>query len=224
MSKKILFIVSNAFAIGPHNRRTGNYLPEVAHPYAEFTRANYQIDFASLTGDTPFLDALNLAADPDNLAFLVGPGWASMQKAKKLSDVNVNPYDAIFMPGGLAPMVDMPDHALLKKTIKETYERKAVVGAVCHGPVSLLNVKLSNGAYLLAGKNISSFTNEEEANYAKADVPFELETALTGQGAIFHKAAPWQAYSIADGRLVTGQNPASAKGVAEKMIKVLETA
>jgi putative intracellular protease/amidase len=224
MSKKILFIVSNAFAIGPHNRRTGNYLPEVAHPYAEFTRANCQIDFASLTGDTPFLDALNLAADPDNLAFLVGPGWALMQKAKKLSDVNVSPYDAIFMPGGLAPMVDMPDHALLKKTIKETYERKAVVGAVCHGPVSLLNVKLSDGTYLLAGKNISSFTNEEEVNYAKADVPFELETALTGQGAIFHKAAPWQAYSIADGRLVTGQNPASAKSVAEKMIKVLETA
>jgi putative intracellular protease/amidase len=120
-------------------------------------------------------------------------------------------------------LVDMPEHPLLKKVIKETYERKAVVGAVCHGPVSLLNVKLSNGPYLLAGKNISSFTNEEEENYAKADVPFELETALTKHGAIFHKTAPWQAYSIADGHLVTGQNPASAKGVAEKMINLLET-
>ena len=118
----------------------------------------------------------------------------------------------------------MPEHPLLKKVIQETYERKAVVGAVCHGPVSLLNVKLSNGTLLLAGKNISSFTNDEEANYALADVPFELETALTKQGAIFHKAAPWQAYSIADGNLVTGQNPASAKGVAETMIKLLEAA
>ena len=224
MSKKVLFIVSNAHAIGPHRRRTGNFLPEVAHPYAEFDRAKYQIDFASLTGDVPFLDALNLADDPDNLFFLVGKGWADMQKARKLDDVDVSQYDAIFMPGGLAPMVDMPEHPLLKKIIKETHERKAVVGAVCHGPVSLLNVKLSDGSYLLAGKNVSSFTNEEEENYAKADVPFELETALTRQGAIFHKTAPWQAFSIADGKLVTGQNPASAKGVAEKMILLLEAA
>jgi putative intracellular protease/amidase len=224
MPKKVLFIVSNAHIIGPHKRRTGNFLPEVAHPYAEFDRAGYQIDFASLTGDTPFLDALNLADDPDNLSFLVGKGWAAMQKAKKLSDVDVSQYDAIFIPGGLAPMVDMPEHPLLKNVIKETYERKAVVGAVCHGPVSLLNVKLSDGRYLVAGKNISSFTNDEEENYAKADVPFELEAALTNQGAIFHKTVPWQPFSVADGNLVTGQNPASAKGVAEKMIEVLEPA
>jgi len=224
MPKKILIIVSNANAIGPNKRRTGVFLSEVAHPYAEFDRAKYQTDFASLTGDTPYLDALNLADDPDNLSFLVGKGWAGMQKAKKLLDVDVRQYDAIFVPGGLAPMVDMPDHPLLKKVIKETFERKAIVGAVCHGPVSLLNVKLSNGEYLLKGKNISSFTNDEEDNYAKADVPFELETALTKQGAIFHKAGPWQAHSIADGKLVTGQNPASAKGVAEKMIKLLKAA
>jgi putative intracellular protease/amidase len=223
MPKKVLIIASNAHVIGPQRRRTGVFLPEVAHPYAEFDSAGYQVDFASLTGETPFLDALNLADDPDNLSFLVGAGWAAMQKAQKLSSVDVNQYDAIFVPGGLAPMVDMPDDPLLKKVIKETFERKAVVGAVCHGPVSLLNVKLSNGEYLLKGKNISSFTNDEEDNYAKADVPFELETALTKQGAIFHKAGPWQAHSIADGKLVTGQNPASAKGVAEKMIKLLET-
>ncbi len=222
MSKKVLIIVSNASAIGPHHRRTGNFLPEVAHPYAEFDRAKYQIDFASLTGDTPFLDALHLANDPDNLSFLVGKGWGSMQKARKLSDVDVSPYDAIFIPGGLAPMVDMPENPLLKKVIRETYERKAVVGAVCHGPVSLLNVKLSSGSYLLAGKNVSSFTNEEEENYAIADVPFELETALTSQGAIFHKTGPSAAFSIVDGNLVTGQNPASAKGVGEKMIGILE--
>lgn len=224
MSKKILFIVSNTNAIGPNHRRTGNFLPEVAHPYAEFDRANYQIDFASLSGDTPYLDALNLAGDPDNLAFLVGKGWATMQKAAKLSDVEVSVYDAIFMPGGLAPMADMPDHKQLKEVIQETYERKAIVGAVCHGPVSLLNVKLSDGSYLLKGKNISSFTNDEEENYAKADVPFLLETALTNQGAIFHKVGPWQPFSIADGNLVTGQNPASAKGVGQKMIKLLESA
>lgn len=220
--RNILIIVSNANAIGPNNRRTGIFLPEVAHPYAEFEAAKYQIDFASLTGDTPYLDALNLADDPQNLSFLTGKGWADMQKARKLADVDVSAYDGIFIPGGLAPMVDMPENELLKKVIKEAYERQDAVGAVCHGPVSLLNVKLSNGTFLLDGKNVTSFTNEEENNYAAADVPFLLQSALTNQGAKFHEAEPWSAHSITDGNLITGQNPASAKGVAEKMIKFLE--
>lgn len=222
MKKRILIIVSNANSIGPNKRRTGIFLPEVAHPYAEFDKANYLIDFASLTGDTPYLDALNLANDPDNLAFLTGNGWEAMQKAIKLSDTDVSSYDAIFVPGGLAPMVDMPENNLLKKIIKETYERNAVVGAVCHGPVALLNVKLSDGTYLVKDKNITSFTDEEEKGYAIADVPFLLESALTKQGAKFHSAAIWSDHSIADGSLVTGQNPASAKGVAKKMIVILE--
>lgn len=221
MKKTILIIVSNANAIGANNRRTGTFLPEVAHPYAEFDKAGYQIDFASLTGDTPYLDALNLADDPENLKFLTGKGWAAMQLAVKLSTVDVSAYDAVFVPGGLAPMVDMPEAPLLKKVIAETYERNAVVGAVCHGPVALLNVKLSDGSYLVNGKNIASFTTAEEDNYARPDVPFDLQTALTKQGAIFHAAEPWSANSITDGNLVTGQNPASAKGVGEKIVTIL---
>lgn len=219
--KQILIIVSNANAIGPNNRRTGTFLSEVAHPYAEFEKAGHHIDFASLTGDTPYLDALNLADDPENLKFLTGQGWADMQKAKKLATVDASAYDAIFVPGGLAPMVDMPENAELKKAIADTYERGGIVGAVCHGPVSLLNVKLNDGSYLVNGKNIASFTTEEEDNYARPDVPFDLQTALTHQGAIFHAAAPWSANSIADGRIVTGQNPASAKGVGEKIVALL---
>jgi putative intracellular protease/amidase len=221
MKKKVLIIVSNANVIGPHNRRTGTFLPEVAHPYAEFDKAGYQVDFASLSGDTPYLDALNEAGDPDNLKFLTGKGWVDMQHAKKLSDVDVSVYDAVFVPGGLAPMVDMPEAPLLKQVIADTWERGGVVSAVCHGPVSLLNVKLGDGSYLVDGKNITSFTTEEEDNYARRDVPFDLQTALTSQGAIFHPAAPWSANSIADGRLVTGQNPASAKGVGEKVVAIL---
>lgn len=223
MTKKILIIVSNANVIGPNNRRTGNFLPEVAHPYAEFDKANYDVDFVSLTGDTPYLDAMNLADEPQNLAFLTGKGWAMMQKAGKLSDVDVSGYDAIFIPGGLAPMVDMPENALLKKVIMETYDRNAVVGAVCHGPVSLLNAKLSDGSYFLEGKNITAFTNAEEEDYAKADVPFLLQTALINQGAKFHTAAPKSVFTVVDGNLVTGQNPYSAGEVAEKMIDILES-
>jgi len=222
MNTKVLIIVSNANSIGPNHRRTGTFLSEVAHPYAEFEKAGYQIDFASLTGESPFLDALNLADDPDNLKFLTGKGWEEMHNATKLSNVNLNDYDAVFVPGGLAPMVDMPEADELKKVIAEFYESDRIVGGVCHGPVSLLNVKLSDGSYLVKGKNITSFTTEEEDNYARPDVPFDLQTALTEQGAIFHAAEPWSANSIVDGNLVTGQNPASAKGVGEKIVALLE--
>lgn len=223
MKPKVLIIVSNANTIGPNNRRTGTFLPEVAHPYAEFEKADYEIDFASLTGESTFLDALNLADDPDNLKFLTGKGWEKMHSAPKLSSINTDDYDAVFIPGGLAPMVDMPENTELKKIIAGFYESNRIVGAVCHGPVSLLNVKLSDGNYLVNGKNIASFTTEEEDNYAKNDVPFDLQTALTEQGAIFHAAEPWSANSIVDGNLVTGQNPASAKGVGEKMVTLIES-
>lgn len=221
MSKKVLIIASNANAIGPNNRRTGVFLPEVAHPYAEFVKAGFHIDFASLTGDTPYLDALQLANDPDNLNFLIGDGWDLMQKASKLEDVDTNVYDAVFIPGGLAPMVDMPENDLLKKVIVDTYERGAIISAVCHGPVAFLNAKLNDDTYLVARKNISSFTTKEEDNYARADVPFDLQTALVAQGAIFHEAEPWQEQSIQDGRIVTGQNPASAKSVGQKVVAIL---
>lgn len=221
MKKKILIIVSNANAIGPNKRRTGTDLSEVAHPYALFDKAGYQIDFASLSGDTPYLDALDEADDSDNLKFLTGDGWVEMQKAVKLGDADVSVYDAIFVPGGLAPMVDMAENPLLKKIIAETYERGAVISAVCHGPVSFLNVKLSDGSYLVDGKNITSFTTAEEDNFARADVPFDLQTALTQQGAIYDVAKPMSANTIQDGRIITGQNPASAKGVGKKVVALL---
>lgn len=222
MSKRILIIVSNTKVIGPKNRKTGVFLDEVAHPYVEFDAAGYQIDFASITGEVPGLDNMEAKDEASNAKFLNEGGWDKMQHNRKLADIDASIYDAIFVPGGLAPMVDMPENELLKKVIAETYERKAVVGAVCHGPVSLLNVKLSDGTFLLKDKNVTSFTNEEENNYAVDDVPFLLETALTLQGAKFHAAAPWSDNSIADGNLVTGQNPASARGTALKVIALLE--
>ncbi|MBB5623715.1 putative intracellular protease/amidase [Pedobacter cryoconitis] len=222
MSKKILFIVSNSKVIGKKNRATGVFLDEVAHPYVEFDAAGYHIDFASITGEEPGLDNLEAKEEPLNAKFLQDGGWKKMKNNRKLAEVDASIYDAIFVPGGLAPMVDMPENPLLKKVIAEAYERNAVVGAVCHGPVSLLNVKLSDGTFLLKDKNVTSFTNEEENNYAKDDVPFLLESALTAQGAKFHGAIPWSSHSIADGNLVTGQNPASARETAQKIIAILE--
>lgn len=224
MKKKVLFIVSSAAQIGPKSRPTGNFLPEVAHPFHEFRQKGYDVVFASVRGGEPPIDGLNLTDDPLNVAFLNGEGLKSMKQSSKLSDVDVKSFDAIFVPGGLGPMVDMPQNEVIQKAIAETYDRGAIVGAVCHGPVSLLNVTLQDGTSLIKGKTIAAFSNEEEEGYAKEDVPFLLESALKAKGALFLSASPWQPNSVTDGRLVTGQNPASAKGVAEKMIALLESA
>ena len=222
MTKKILFIVSSAASIGPKNRKTGNFLPEVSHPYSAFVEQGYYVDFASVRGGSAPLDGTDLLDDPLNKSFMEGEGAKSFAATQEIASVDTKSYDAIFIPGGLGPMVDMPDNKIVQDAIVDTYERDAVVGAVCHGPVSLLNVNLSDGSALIDGKTIASFTNEEEEGYAKEDVPFLLESALKEKGAKFISVAPWQPNSIADGKLVTGQNPASAIGVAEKMIGILE--
>ena len=224
MKKRILIIASSANLIGPNNRSTGSFLTEIAHPYQTFIKQGYDVDIASVTGGEAPLDGMFEKDEEINTEFLNGEGLLKMKNSFAIDGVNVADYDAVFVPGGLAPMVDMPDNDTVHAAIASTYERGGVVGAVCHGPVSLLNVKLSDGSYLINGKNITSFSNAEEENYAKADVPFLLESALRERGANYTSVEVWQPYVITDGRLVTGQNPASAKGVAEHIIAVLEAA
>jgi putative intracellular protease/amidase len=221
MKKRILFVVSSANVIGPHNRATGNLLTEVANPYQTFKKQGYDIDVFSVNGGEAPIDMVELN-DELNIAFLNGEGSAAMKNTKKIDQVSVADYDAVFVPGGLAPVVDMPENTTVQNILSGMYEKGGVVSAVCHGPVALINVKLNDGSYLIDGKNVTGFSIAEEKNYAKEDVPFELEDALKNRGVKYSAAAPWQAYVVTDGRLVTGQNPASAKGVAESVIKILE--
>jgi len=190
-------------------------------PWA-FAPSSETVTFARLSGDTPYLDAPSLAADPVNLAFLTGKGWADMQKAKKLSDVDVRTYDARFVPGGLAPMADMSEHQLLKQVIKETYERNAIVGVVCYGPVSPLNVKLSDGSYLLAGKNLSYGRRGRELREAGRALPPRVCPDQAGRNLPQDRAVATFQHCGRESR--HRPNSASAKGVAEKMIKLLEAA
>lgn len=222
MAKKILFVVSSADRIGPNNRITGNLLTEVAHPYELFDKQGYQIDIFSIKGGVAPIEIFE-ADDPINVEFLNGEGAKKMKNTQRVDEIRVSDYDAVFIPGGLAPVVDMPDNTIVQQIISEMYSQGGLVSAVCHGPVSLLNVMLSDGAYLITGKNVTGFSAAEEENYAKADVPFELEDALRSRNSNYSCAGPWEAYSIADGRLITGQNPASAAGVAEKVIQMLES-
>ena len=184
MKKKVLFIITSASTIGPKNRKTGYFLPEVAHPHHEFIKSGYEVDFVSLEGGEPPVDGFDLE-DPINKAFVEREAWNSMKSTAKLDEVQIDQYDAVFVPGGLGPMVDMPENSLVQQAIADTYNRGAVVGAVCHGPAALLNVKLSDGSYLIDGKKVTSFSNSEESGYAQEDVPFLLETALKEKGAVY---------------------------------------
>lgn len=221
MKSKVLIIASSANSIGPNKRATGSFLTEIAHPYETFENQGYAVDIVSIKGGEAPLDGMDEKDEPLNVAFLTGDGLQKMKNTATLEATDVSSYDAVFVPGGLAPMVDMPDNQILQESIRSVYERGGIVGAVCHGPVSLLNVKLSDDSYLINGKNITSFSNAEEESYAKEDVPFLLESALWERGANYSATNVWQAYVVVDDRLVTGQNPASAKGVAENMVAIL---
>jgi len=119
-------------------------------------------------------------------------------------------------------MWDFPDNEVLAEIAAAIYEKGGVISAVCHGPAGLVNIRLSDGRYLVAGKRINSFTNEEEAAVQLDEVvPFLLESALTAHGAIFEKAGLWQPYVVSDQRVVTGQNPQSAKATGEALLAAL---
>lgn len=221
MKKKILFMVSSAGIIGPKKRRTGNLLTEVAHPYELFKKEGYDIDVYSVKGGDAPIDMVELE-DAINIEFLKGDGPKKMKNSAPIEEVSVDQYDAVFVPGGLGPVVDMPENQTVQNILAAMYEKGKVVSAVCHGPVSLVNVKLKDGSYLVDGKKMTGFSITEEFEYAREDVPYELEDALRKRGADYSCITPWQPYSITDGRLVTGQNPASATGVAQRVITILE--
>lgn len=221
--KHILFIVTSTNTTGTGKHAAGYEFSEVADPYFEFTNQGYTVDFASILGGTPpFVGYDDRHSTSKN--FKEGNGFRRLNFSHKLSDIDIDAYDAIFFPGGLGPMTDMVTNPLIKDTIKKVYESGRVVGAVCHGPVALLNVTLSNGKNLLEGRRINSFTETEENldSHTLGDViPFMLDAELVRQGAQFYNTTPFDPFVVADGNLVTGQNPASASGVALEMVKLI---
>lgn len=220
MSKKILFVLTS------HDRKgtlpSGYYLPEVTHPHKVLTEAGFQIDFVSPKGGEAPVDGLDLK-DPVNAAFWNDPALrAAVEHTRTPSEVDAKDYAAIYYAGGHATMWDFPDNVELAALAARIYERGGVVGAVCHGPAGLVNVRLADGHYLVAGKDVAAFTNDEERAADLAEViPFFLADRLVERGATHHPAANWQPKVVVSERLVTGQNPASAAGVGEAMARLL---
>lgn len=145
---------------------------------------------------------------------------------KKVGDADPAVYDALYLTGGHGVCFDFPRSVALAKLTASLYEAGKVVSAVCHGPAGLLEVKLKNGDYLIAGKNVTGFSWNEEVKVGREQaVPYNLEEELQKRGAKYAKA--WMAFAshvVEDGLLVTGQNPASAEGVGEAVVKKLRQA
>lgn len=223
MSKKILFVVTSHDKLGETGESTGYYLGEVTHPWAVLSGAGYEIDFVSPKGGNPPYYGAN-ADDPINQKFLADKKYqAKIQNTLKPSEINPSDYAAILYAGGHGTMWDFADNAELAVIAQKIYENNGIVSAVCHGPAGLVNIKLSNGKYLVDGKKINAFTNEEEiAVKLENVVPFSLETKLIERGAKFEKSGLWQSHVTVDQRVVTGQNPQSAHGVGEATLKELK--
>ncbi|TFW16869.1 type 1 glutamine amidotransferase domain-containing protein [Duganella callida] len=219
--KHVLFILTNAAEIGPNKRATGYFFPEVAHPYEVFDHAGVAVEYASPLGGAIPEDGYD-AADPAQLAFRNSAAIRRLNRSRKLAEVDVNDYDAIFFPGGLGPMVDIAVDPEVKRVVARAWEAGKIVAAVCHGPAAFLGVKLEDGTSLVYGRKLTSFSNAEEAGYAQADVPFNLEDALKAEGAQYASADVWQEKVVVDGRLMTGQNPASGGPLAKEIVKALK--
>jgi putative intracellular protease/amidase len=220
MIRKILLALTSTEDLGDTGRKTGFYISEAAHPYQVFKAAGFDVDFVSVQGGQPPQDGLK-EDDPQQRAFLDAEG-ARLKETPSPAAVDASQYEAIFYVGGHGTMWDFPDSEGLAKLAADIYENGGVVAAVCHGPAGLVNIKLSDGSYLVDGKRVNSFTNdEEEAVGLAGTVPFLLRTKLEERGAQWEGGEKFAEYAVADQRLVTGQNPASAAKVAELVVAEL---
>jgi len=222
--KPVLMVLTSHAQLGDTGKPTGFFLGEVTHPLEVFEKAGLTVELVSIKGGEPPVDGLDLD-DPVNARYWNDPAFrAKLSATKRLADVNPTDYAGVYFSGGHGTMWDFPDDEAVQRAARELYEAGAPVGAVCHGPAALVNVKLSDGSYLVSGKEVSAFTNDEEEKVGLTKVvPFLLATKLEERGAK-HRAAPdFEKQVVAGGNLVTGQNPASAAGVAEKMVEMLKS-
>lgn len=222
MEKKILFVVTSHDTKGNTGQPTGYYLGEVSHPWEVLNDAGYEIDFVSPKGGKAPVDGFDLT-DPVNKKFWEnGPARQKVEHTLTPEAVNPADYSAIFYAGGHGAMWDFADDQRLAAIAAQIYQQNGLVAAVCHGPAGLVNIKLTDGSYLVDGKKINAFTNEEEAAVSMDKVvPFALESKLIERGAKFEKSAPWQTHVVTDQRLITGQNPQSAKAVGQAILAAL---
>lgn len=219
----VLLVMTNHGELGDTGEPTGLYLSEAAHPWHVFNDAGWAVVLASPEGGSAPIDPRSLEnVDEQSQAFLDKYARdGEVPKTARLSAMNARNFDAIFFAGGHGTMWDFPESPHVKSAAEGVYRAGGVLAAVCHGPAALVRLTNRDGSPLVAGKRVTGFTNaEEDAVELTAVMPFLLETRLRALEAQFVGAGNFQENVVVDGRLVTGQNPASARATAEAVLGV----
>jgi len=222
---KILMVLTSHDQLGNTGRKTGFWLEEFAAPYFVFRDAGVELTLASPKGGQPPIDPKSDL--PENQTHAMARfkqdkrAQKELSQTVKLADVKAEDYDAVFYPGGHGPMWDLAEDPNSIASLESFYNAGKPIALVCHSPGVLRHVTYKDEP-LVKGKRVTGFTNgeEEEVQLTKV-VPFLVEDELLRLGAIFEKLKNWQPFSIIDGRLITGQNPASSTSAARDLLKVL---
>lgn len=233
----ILIVVTSNSEVG--GKETGLWLEEFMAPYMIFRKDGYGITVTSPKGGEVPLDQRSIegaqklreqsqqsvgasaATQPKGEEFLFQEGMEVLKNTQKLSDVDPQEYQVVYFPGGHGTMGDLPTRKV-SEVVRHFMENDKIVAAVCHGPAAFVEAKGSGGESLIKGRKLTSFTNAEEEEVGmKNDVPFLLESRLRELGAHFQGASNWSDNVVADGKLITGQNPQSAESLAMAVTKAL---
>jgi len=223
---KILMVLTSHDQLGDTGKKTGFWLEEFAAPYYVFKDAGAEITLASPKGGQPPLDPASDTKDAQTEATdrfkQDDAAQKSLANTAVLSDVEAEGFDAIFYPGGHGPLWDLAEDAQSTALIEAFAANDRPIGAVCHAPAVFKHPKAADGKPLVSGKTVTGFTNSEEEGVGLTQiVPFLVEDMLKANGAQYHKGADWDSFVVVDGRLVTGQNPASSAGAARALLALI---
>ena len=221
--KKVLIFLTNHATLGATDEANGTFAPELTHVVHELIDAGMDYDLVSINGGKAPLYGTDLEGDDVNSQILANEDFAGrVNNTIPATQITIQDYDAIFYPGGFGILSDLAANEYVANLSAQHYESGGIIGAVCHGPAGLLPIKLSNGEMLLANKSITGFTREEEIDFGTIDkIPFLMEESLARSARRYSKVQPWGEFVIEDDRIITGQNPASAKAVGKAIVKHL---
>ncbi|MEC5322567.1 type 1 glutamine amidotransferase domain-containing protein [Aurantimonas sp. A3-2-R12] len=223
----ILMVLTSHDTLGDTGEKTGFWLEEFAAPYYVLRDAGAKITIASPKGGQPPLDPKSDAPDAQTEATERFKKDEVAQQALastvKLADIDAADFDAVFYPGGHGPLWDLAESADSKRLIEAFAASDRPVGAVCHAPAIFRHTTGIDGKPLVSGRRVAGFTNSEEEAVGLTDVvPFLVEDMLKANGGLYEKGADWGSYVVVDGKLVTGQNPASSEEAAKELLKLLK--
>ncbi len=224
---KVLMVLTSHDQLGNTGRKTGFWLEELAAPYYVFKDAGVQVTLASPRGGRPPLDPKS--NEPKSQTDITrrfvkdADANAQLDKTVLLAGVKQEDYDTVFYPGGHGPMWDLAEDGHSIELLESFLAVGKTIAVVCHSTGALRHVKAPDGKPLVEGKTVTGFTNgeEEEMGLTKV-VPFLVEDEMMRLGATFSKVKDWNVYTVADGLLITGQNPASSGPAARLLIDTLK--